>query len=731
MLLRLSLSSGELDAAHSALQDFQQISTQMNQLYALHFFTIFSTTVDQVRLWIASGELDRASRWVKDRDLREQHGFGLPDERQEVARARILLAQNLPVRSLERLEPVLNQATVGQRWGHVIEIRLLQALAWQMHGKQTPALDALVEAVHLAEPEGYIRSFVDEGAPMQALLSRLREKQCKSGPTPYLDTLLAAFQEQRKGQKRQIKRARPRRRSSMDRPVNPNASRETATKASASFSSQLLATKFFVPVTSGTLISRPRLIALLDKGLTYPFTLVSAPAGFGKTTLLSTWAQSLSANTSRLCWVSLDEEDNDPRLFWTYVLTALDMQGPHRFKSLLMHLQSQPPPPLKPLLTGLVNLLAESQDHFVLILDDYQWITEEQVHTSLSYLIEHLPPQLHIIIATRADPPLPLSMQRARQHMLEIRTEQLRCTAEETNAFFDEVMHLHLPDQTIQEATARTEGWLVGLHLLGLSLPERADPLTILQQISGDQRYILDYLTQEVLQRQPQEIQAFLLSTCILERLNASLCDAIMQQTDSQQLLQQLERANVFVTCLDSRRQWYRYHAIFAEALQHQLKQTHADLVPLLHHRASLWYAQYNQTTEAILHAFKAKEWQRATDLIEGIPFMSFSSWGAREHKLTMLQNWLEQLPTDIVGSRPLLCFACTQVLWAIAPPSLLNVWFDTAEKWLTASLTMQTHTPQARQEQENLLGQYLPIVLSCAAMKRMDTLHSRSANKL
>ena len=293
---------------------------------------------------------------------------------------------------------------------------------------------------------------------------------------------------------------------------------------------QLLATKFFVPVTSGTLISRPRLIALLEEGLKHPFTLVSAPAGFGKTTLLSTWAYSLQAPHLRLCWISLDEDDNDPRLFWTYVLTALDVQGSHRFEPLLMHLQSQPLPPLKSLLRALVNLLAESQDHFVLILDDYQLITQEQVHTTLAYLLEHLPAQLRIVVSTRADPPLPLPLLRARQRALEVRTEQLRCTVEETGTFLEQVMGSPLPDETIQQVTVRTEGWLVGLQLLALSLQGNANPTTLLEETSGDQRYILDYLTEEVLRRQSQEIQTFLLSTCILERLTAPLCDAVMEQ---------------------------------------------------------------------------------------------------------------------------------------------------------------------------------------------------------
>src|SRR5579872_1222196 len=199
--------------------------------------------------------------------------------------------------------------------------------------------------------------------------------------------------------------------------------------------SQLLATKFFVPMTSGTLISRPRLSVLLDESLKYPLTLVSAPAGFGKTMLLSCWAQSLPANHPLVAWVSLDEEDNDPRLFWTYVLSALDQQQPERFTPLFKYLQSPEAPPLIYVLNALCNLVLDSQDHFVLILDDYHLITEQQIHATLSYLVEHLPPQLHIILATRTDPPLSLSQLRARGLMLEVRTDQLRCTVKETSAF--------------------------------------------------------------------------------------------------------------------------------------------------------------------------------------------------------------------------------------------------------------------------------------------------------
>jgi len=479
---------------------------------------------------------------------------------------------------------------------------------------------------------------------------------------------------------------------------------------------QLLATKFFVPVASHPLILRPRLFALLHKSLKHSLTLISAPAGFGKTMLLSAWAQSLPASNTHVAWVSLDEEDNEPRLFWTYVLSALDQQQPEPFTPLLKYLQSPQTPPLIYVLTMLSKLMLDSAENFLLILDDYHMITQQEVHTTLSYLVEHSPPQLHIILATRADPPLPLALLRTRQQLMEVRTDQLRCTAKETKTFFHEVMDTKLLDDMIQQVMARTEGWLVGLQLFGLSLQKYADhPSKLLEEASGDQRYILDYLTQEVLQRQPQEVQTFLLSTCILERLTAPLCDAVVQQRGSRQMLERLEESNLFVVSLDSKRQWYHYHVLFAEALRYRLEHIHSDLVPILHYRASLWYAEHNFPTEAILHALSAKEWQWAADLIERLPVMSLT-WGASEHELVRLRHYLEHLPTDIIHFQPRLCLACTQILWAIAPQKTLDVWFETAETTLTVSLTTLTHqdisppmlTPQARQEQENLLGEVM-----------------------
>jgi len=483
---------------------------------------------------------------------------------------------------------------------------------------------------------------------------------------------------------------------------------------------QLLATKFFVPVTSHPLIHRPHLNTLLQESLRHPLTLVSAPAGFGKTMLLASWAQSLPTNGPLVAWVSLDEEDNEPQLFWTYVLSALDMHQSERFTPLLKYLQSSQTPSLKYVLTAFTNLLVDSAQDYLLILDDYHVITEEQIHTSLSYLVEHLPAQLHIILATRIDPPLPLSLLRARGQILEVRTDQLRCTAKETRAFFHKVMGVQLSDETIQEVTVRTEGWLVALQLLGLSLQGYANPGNLLEEVSGDQRYILDYLTDEVLGRQSQEVQTFLRSASILERLNSSLCDAVIESLGSQQMLEQLEQANLFVVSLDSRRQWYRYHALFAEALRYRLEQTQGDLVSTLHYRASLWYAQHDQITQAILHAFSAKEWEWAADLIERIHLALACSWAVGEHELVRLRYWLAQLPMDIVHSRPRLCLVCTHLLWPVASSEMLHTWLDAAEAALTASLTTQTGedasypmlSSQVRQEQENLLGD----VIACRA---------------
>jgi LuxR family maltose regulon positive regulatory protein len=473
---------------------------------------------------------------------------------------------------------------------------------------------------------------------------------------------------------------------------------------------QLLATKFFIPSSSHALILRPRLLELLTrKSLECKLTLVSAPAGFGKTTLLSNWVHSLPSERARVAWLSVDEADNEPVLFWRYVLTALDRALPGLCAELVAYLYAQQAPPLRSVLQTLLNRLAEQSEQFILILNDYHLLTEQAIHTTLTYLLEHLPPQLHLILATRADPPLPLSLLRARGHLLELRTDELRCQPDEAAAFLKQTVTIPLPEDVVGRVASQTEGWLAGLQLVALSLQGRGSPAGLLEEVSGSQRYIFDYLIEEVFGRQSASVQTFLLSTSVLTHLSAPLCDAILEQSGSQQMLEQLEHANLFLVSLDAQRHWYRYHALFAEALCHRLEQTQPTLVPLLHFRASQWYARAGRLHEAISHAITARQWPWAADLIEQVyPRI----WGNSEH--ARLRRWLEQLPPDALRSRPRLCLAYAKTVFMGASYTTIERWLDDAETALRDTFPVPTNgtteaggpLPSAQDERENLLGE-------------------------
>ena len=476
----------------------------------------------------------------------------------------------------------------------------------------------------------------------------------------------------------------------------------------------LLATKFFVPVAPHALIARPGLFSLLDEGRRCPFTLVSAPAGFGKTTLLSAWVQTLPARDTRVAWISLEEADNDPVRFWMYVFTALDRLQPGMCTQFLTYMRTQHSPLLQSALMALINRLAEQPEQFLLVLDDYHLVTEEAIHRSLTYLLEHLPQQLRIILATRANPPLPLSRLRARGQLLEVRAEQLRCTVDETRAFLQKVMNIVLEDAAIQQVTNRTEGWLVGMQLVGLALQGRTTytpSVDLLEEASGQQGYILDYLTEEVLRLQSDSIQTFLLRTSILSRLSAPLCDVVLQQQGSQQLLEFLERSNLFVTALDNQRHWYRYHALFAEALRTRLEQTPGEEVEALHLRASQWYAEQGDTAEAVQYAMSARDWQRAADLIE--PVAHTLIW--RQGEWTTVRRWLERFPHEVVRARPRLCFAWASSLFVVVPPTTVEPWLEAAKAGLTISPPPPSRThevggPSTPSDQDDLLGEVLSL---------------------
>ena len=490
---------------------------------------------------------------------------------------------------------------------------------------------------------------------------------------------------------------------------------------STPLSDQLLATKFFVPASSHALIPRPRLTALLEEGLRRKLTLLSAPAGFGKTTLLSDWLRSGPPESPSVAWVSLEEGDNDPVRFWTYVLTALDACQPGLCSQLLAFLHTQQTPPLQSILTALINTSLERAEPLLLVLDDYHVITEQVVHDSLGYLLEHLPSHLHVYLSTRYDPPLPLSRLRVRDQVLEIRTDQLRGTSQEGGTFLREVMGIELTNTALQRIVAHAEGWLAGLQLLGLSLQGRRDPNAVLTDLHGSQRYTLDYLTEEVLGQQPADVQAFLLRTSLLERMSAPLCDALMEQAGSQQMLEYLERANLFVVALDAERRWYRYHALFAEALRYRLEQIDPGGISELYLRASEWYAGQGNIDEAVWYALQAQAWQKAADLIEQVPYAL--SWGISDH--ARLRHWLEALPVKVRGSRCRLCLAYAKTLFMVASYPVIEGWLQDAETaWLStfdSASGTDAGSPSKRDEQENLLGEIAAYRAVIAGYHRGD----------
>jgi LuxR family maltose regulon positive regulatory protein len=406
--------------------------------------------------------------------------------------------------------------------------------------------------------------------------------------------------------------------------------------------SSLLATKLHVPRLPASFIRRTRLLERLQQGMERALTLVSAPAGFGKTTLVAQW---LAESGTPVAWLSLEPEDNDPVRFLSYLIAALQRLDPHIGTTVLPLLQAPRRPPLERIMALVINdLIAGAARDFALMLDDYHVITAEAIHRALIFLLGHLPSYMHLIIATRADPPLLLAGLRARRQLTEVRAADLRFATDEVSEFLREVMKLDLEASAIAALERRTEGWVVGLQLAGLSLQGGVDVSTFLAAFSGSHRFVLDYLSEEVLSRQPAAVQTFLLHTSILERLSGALCDAVTSQQRSQAMLEALDRANLFVVALDEERGWYRYHHLFAEVLKSRLQEAEASLVAQLHRRASAWYEQHEMLAEAIQHALAAPDLERAIRLIEhhGISF------ALRGQVHTML-GWLNALPDAVV----------------------------------------------------------------------------------
>jgi len=417
----------------------------------------------------------------------------------------------------------------------------------------------------------------------------------------------------------------------------------------------------------------------LNTGLQRKLTLISAPAGFGKTMLLAAWldqrennylpsrqpavsasqrgsppaARGFSASPFKAAWLSLDDDDNDPVRFFINVTTALETIQADVGADSLARLQAPQPPSLKTVLTMLLNDLAIVSTNFVLVLDDYHLIEQPSIHEGLTFLLDHLPPQMHLFIAGRSDPPLPLARLRTRNQLTELRAADLRFTLDEAVNFLNQAMGLALLPEEMMTLENRTEGWIAGLQLAALSMQGRsAESINqFIAAFGGSHRHVIDYLAEEVMARQPVEIQEFLCQTSILDRLTAPLCDTVTGRTNSEAVLRRLEQANLFLIPLDDQRQWYRYHRLFADFLRSRLQQILPERIPELHRRASGWYERHGLSAAAIDHALSGRDYKRVASLIEEV-----ADTILMRSELATLQRWIEALPDNVVRTRPLLC---------------------------------------------------------------------------
>jgi LuxR family maltose regulon positive regulatory protein len=478
----------------------------------------------------------------------------------------------------------------------------------------------------------------------------------------------------------------------------------------------MLTTKLYVPRAHPNLVPRPRLGELLTEGMIRKLTLVYAPAGFGKTTLLSEWRMMHLGGEYPLAWVSLEEADNDPMRLLSYLIAALQTIEKDIGEIALLSLRSPHPSPVGSVLTSLINEITATPRDFVLVLDDYHVIESQAIHDAVTFLLEHMPKQMHLVIASRTEPPLPLSRLRAGGQIIELRAADLRFTPEEAAAFLTEAMGLDLSAEGVAALVARTEGWIAGLQLAALSMQRREDVAGFIAAFTGDDRYVLDYLVEEVLHRQPERTRTFLLQTSILERLSGPVCDATTGHDDGQQMLESLEQANLFLIALDNRRCWYRYHHLFADMLRHLLRRTQPDRVPGLHRRAAEWHENHGFVEDAIRHALAARDTEGAARLVEqNTATVVMRSEGAK------LMRWLEALPEELVRSRPRL-----SVAYAIA--ALFGGRLDAVEPLLRDAERMLGDSPglSSGLAIEGELVGWLADVPSCVTIIRGDLARMR-----
>lgn len=439
----------------------------------------------------------------------------------------------------------------------------------------------------------------------------------------------------------------------------------------------LLQTKLYIPPTRPNIVPRTRLLDKLNNGLHGKLTLVSAPAGFGKTTLVTDWLSHLDRPVG---WFSLDEDDSDAQQFFSYVVVAMRPFSDN-LHTLTKLLQSPQPQPAKAMAMAVVNDLTALSSPCLLVLDDYHVIDSTEIDLALAFLLDHMPPNFHLVITSRTDPGFPLSRLRARYQLTELRADDLRFSEGETAVFLQTIMGISLTSNQISALETRTEGWIAGLQMAALSMQNRDDVAEFIDNFTGSNRFIMDYLLEEVLNQQSVEMQEFLLQTAVLSQLCAELCGAVVGKGSpitAQQILAKLEQQNIFLIPLDDDRHWYRYHHLFADLLRQQLRHTHPEQIPMLHSRASVWYDQNGFTEQAIEHALRAEDFERVASLAELVwPDMMIGILSIK------WLGWLTDLPDEFVRVRPILCVGYA---WAnlnsgqleAAESRLLD-----AEKWL------------------------------------------------
>lgn len=484
-------------------------------------------------------------------------------------------------------------------------------------------------------------------------------------------------------------------------------------------SNSILTTKLYIPLVRPKTVARPRLIERLNQGLDGKLTLVSAAAGFGKTTLVSEWVTHCGRP---IAWVSLDENDNDPIRFLTYLTVALRTIVPDLGEGILAALQSPQPPPIENILTALLNEMATITDKFILVLDDYHVVDSRPVDEALGFLVEQLPPQGHLLIATREDPYLPVARLRARGQLTELRVADLRFTLDEATGFLNQRMGLSLSPDAITALETRTEGWIAGLQLAAISLQGHQDATGFIKSFTGNHHFVLDYLLEEVLHRQSEKVQQFLLRTALLDRMCDTLCDAVVEDIGGRgkETLAYLERANLFVIPLDNERRWYRYHHLFADLLRQRLLQSLiAAEIPHLHKRASLWYEAHRLDAEAFHHAVASQDVDHAARLVEGegmpLPFRGV---------IMPVLHWLDSLPQHELDARP--------ALWVIYASTLLfaNRVMGVEEKLQSAEAALQRVV--LNEKNRDLIGHIASIRATLAvAFNDGDTIMTQSLRAL